>query len=55
MLRQNSMEQIGNNIDMLFIDSAHFEPDEILDFIIALPFLNEGAIVGFYDLGNQIT
>ena len=32
------MEQIGNNIDMVFIDSAHFEPGEILDFIIVLPF-----------------
>ena len=49
------MEQIGNNIDMVFIDSAHFEPGEILDFIIVLPFLKEGAIVGFHDIANQIT
>ena len=49
------MEQIGNNIDMVFIDSAHFEPGEILDFLIVLPFLKEGAIVGFHDIGNQIT
>ena len=49
------MEQIGNNIDMLFIDSAHVEPGEILDFIIALPFLKENAIVGIHDIGNQIT
>ena len=49
------IEEIGNNIDMVFIDSAHFEPGEILDFLIALPFLREGAIVGFHDIGNQIT
>ena len=49
------MENISNNIDMVFIDSAHFEPGEILDFLIVLPFLKEGAIVGFHDIGNQIT
>ena len=40
---------------MVFIDSAHFEPGEILDFLIVLPFLKEGALVGFHDIGNQIT
>ena len=45
----------GNNIDMVFIDSAHYEPGEILDFLIALPFLKERAIVGFHDIANQIT
>ena len=49
------MEQIGNYIDMVFIDSAHFEPGEILDFLIVLPFLKEGAIAGFHDIANQIT
>jgi len=49
------MKSIGNNIDMVFIDSAHFEPGEILDFLIALPFLKEEAIVMFHDIGNQIT
>ena len=28
---------------------------EILDFLIVLPFLRENAIVGFHDIGNQIT
>ena len=49
------MEKIGNNIDMAFIDSGHFEPGEILDFLIILPFLKEEAIVIFHDIGNQIT
>ena len=48
------IEQIGNNIDMVFIDTAHFEPGEILDFIIVLPFLRENAIVGIHDIANQI-
>ena len=49
------MEQIGNGIDMAFIDSSHFEPGEILDFLMVLPFLSKGALVGFHDIGNQIT
>lgn len=49
------MENIGRDIDMLFIDSAHFEPGEILDFIIVLPFLNEEAVIVIHDIANQIT
>ena len=49
------MEEIGNNIDMVLIDSAHYEPGEILDFLIVLPFLKERAIVCFHDIANQIT
>ena len=49
------MKKIGNNIDMVFIDSAHVEPGEILDFLMVLPFLKEEAIVIFHDIGNQIT
>ena len=49
------MEKIGKNIDMVLIDSAHFEPGEILDFIIVLPFLSDEAIVVIHDIANQIT
>ena len=49
------MEDIGKDIDMVIIDSAHFEPWEILDFIIVLPFLSEEAIVVIHDISNQIT
>ena len=49
------IESIGNNIDMVLIDTAHFEPGEILDFLIILPFLKEKAIVIFHDIANQIT
>ena len=51
----NFMKKIGDNIDMVFIDTAHFEPGEILDFLIVLPFLKEGAIIIIHDIGNQIT
>ena len=48
------MEKIGNNIDMVIIDTAHYEPGEILDFLIVLPFLKENAIAVFHDIGDQI-
>ena len=49
------LEQIGGRIDMAFIDTSHFEPGEILDFLIILPFLSKGAIIVIHDIGNQIT
>ena len=49
------MEEIGKDIDAVFIDSAHFEPGEILDFIIVLPFLSEKAVVCLHDIANQQT
>ena len=49
------MENIGRDIDMVLIDSAHFEPGEILDFIIVLPFLKKGAVILMHDIANQIT
>ena len=36
--------------DFLFLDSAHVSPGEILNFIEALPFLKENAIVVIHDL-----
>lgn len=49
------IENIGNNIDIVFLDSVHLEPGEILQFLIVLPFLKEEAIVIFHDIANQIT
>ena len=48
------LEEIGKNIDMAIIDTAHFEPGEILDFLMILPFLKENAVVIFHDIGNQL-
>ena len=36
--------------DFLFLDSTHVSPGELLNFIEALPFLNENAIVVIHDL-----
>ena len=49
------MDKIGKNIDLAMIDTSHFEPGKILDFIMIFPFLNEDAIVIFDDIDNQIT
>jgi len=49
------IEEIGDNIDMALIDTAHYEPGEILDFLMVLPFLKENAVVVFHDIANQIT
>jgi hypothetical protein len=40
---------------MVLIDSAHFKPGEILDFIIVLPFLKEEAVIVIHDIAGQIT
>lgn len=49
------IESIGNNIDLVFLDSVHLEPGEILQFLVVLPFLKEEAVVIFHDIANQIT
>ena len=49
------IEEIGKNIDLAFFDTYHFEPGEILDFLMVLPFLKEGALVGFHDIAQQIS
>lgn len=49
------MDKIGKNIDLVMIDTSHFEPGEILDFMMILPFLKEEAIVIIHDIDCQIT
>ena len=51
----NYIEKIGKNIDLAIIDTSHFEPGEILDFLMILPFLKEKAIIIFHDIDHQIT
>ena len=43
------IEMIGNNIDLVFIDTVHFTPGEMLNWLEILPFLKEEAIVVFHD------
>jgi predicted O-methyltransferase YrrM len=35
------LEQIGDGIDFVLIDTMHVNPGEILDFLMVLPFLKE--------------
>jgi len=43
------IEDIGGEIDFALIDTVHFNPGEILDFLMILPFLSEAALVVFHD------
>lgn len=43
------IEEIGNDIDFCFIDTAHCNPGEILDFVMILPFLKKNCTVIFHD------
>jgi predicted O-methyltransferase YrrM len=42
--------KLNMKFDFLFLDSAHIAPGELLNFIEALPFLNENAIVVIHDI-----
>lgn len=42
--------KLNLKFDFLFLDTTHVSPGEILNFIEALPFLNENAIVVIHDL-----
>ena len=43
------IEKIGGDIDLVFIDTMHITPGEMLDWLQVLPFLKEGAFVVFHD------
>ena len=44
------IEEIGEGIELLIIDTVHSLPGEILDFIACLPFLSDNAIVILHDI-----
>jgi predicted O-methyltransferase YrrM len=44
------IDEIGGDIDFVFIDTMHKNPGEILDFLQILPFLKEEAVVVFHDV-----
>lgn len=43
-------EQIGNDIDMVIIDTVHSLPGELLDFISCFPYMKEGTVVILHDI-----
>lgn len=46
----NYLEEIGNEIDFVILDTVHAVPGEILDFLCVYPFLNKDAVVVFHDI-----
>ena len=48
------LEDIGKDINMVVINSYHFNPEAILNFIIILPFLKNNCIICFIDKSEQI-
>jgi predicted O-methyltransferase YrrM len=44
------MDIIGKDIDFCLIDTAHYNPGEILDILMVLPYLKDDAIVVFHDV-----
>ena len=47
------IEEIGGNIDFIYIDTSHVFPGEVLNIIEILPFLKRNAIIAFDDIGHQ--
>ena len=43
------IEKIGGDIDLVFLDTAHYTPGEMLDWLQVLPFLKEEAILVLHD------
>ncbi|ORU00543.1 hypothetical protein D081_1066 [Anaerovibrio sp. JC8] len=44
------LDDIGNEIDFVILDTAHSLPGEILDFLVIFPFLSTGAVVCLHDI-----
>lgn len=50
------LEEIGDGIDFLILDTVHSMPGEMLDFLAALPYLASNAVVILHDITlNQIS
>lgn len=48
------IEGLGEGIDFCVLDTVHLLPGELLDFLVMLPFLNDGAVVVIHDISlNQ--
>ena len=44
------MNEIGQGIDFLILDTTHVMPGELLDFLICFPYLNAGCLVVLHDV-----
>ena len=44
------LDNIGDEIDFVILDTAHSLPGEMLDFLVIFPFLSKGAVVCLHDI-----
>ena len=44
------IDEVGDGIDFLILDTVHMVPGEILDFPVCLPYLKDNAIVVLHDV-----
>lgn len=47
------IEQIGSDIDFVFLDAAHGIPGEVLDFLVVLPYCKKNATFVVHDINIQ--
>lgn len=48
------IDEIGGEIDCVILDTVHYLPGEILDFLAVFPYLTDGAIIVLHDVAlNQ--
>ena len=48
------IDEIGGEIDFVILDTVHFLPGEVLDFLAMLPYLKDSAVVVLHDVAlNQ--
>lgn len=43
------MEEIGGGIDFVLLDTVHFLPGELLDYLMVLPYLSDNATIVLHD------
>ncbi|MCI8400769.1 MAG: class I SAM-dependent methyltransferase [Lachnospiraceae bacterium] len=50
------VDEVGEQIDFLILDTTHSIPGELLDFLVCLPYLKNGGVVILHDvIENHIT
>ena len=49
------IEQIGYGIDFCLIDTWHYNPGEIFDILMVLPYLADDAVIVFHDVKYHTT
>mgnify|MGYP003295650257 CR=1 FL=1 len=47
------LDEIGDGIDFLVLDTSHSLPGELLEFLVVFPYLKENAVVVLHDMRYQ--